>query len=785
MKILLITGGSGSENIQYGINFFNSNIPLNLLINGYDDGKSTGLLRKIFKNTLGISDYRKNQILEYKLRYGKNKIYDILNHRFTTKEPYNYMINLINNIDDELLKNFFIDNINYYFNTEESKLIDYDDFSFMNIIYCSLLKKYNNDMKYICNIIKNILNLKNNIFLNSDTNLILKAITSKNIILNDEASIVDFNDKNDKIINIFFNKEETLEQNIDYIPELNKDTEEIILNSDIIIFSCGTQFSSLIPTYKTINFKETLQKSNAKKYLIMNCDYDKDIINYSGNELLNKINEYINLDNINIIISNDMNKDLYPTNTKYNYINIPKLIINNKHNGIILMKYIFNDYYKDYLNKNYIFDYDYTLYDKDNINISIENIKLLQEINNKIIITNNDINNLLNIDNTIIYSNIGNIKHINNEKYILDQSYILNNDDITNIYKIINDINLDNNIKIENRRNISISLKPIFNRDEIFILFNNLLINTNYEAIISGKTTIEILKKNLNKRLTFIRENLLTNEYTYISDKNDINYNKLYDNIKYLEVNDINNTNIFLKTLILNKKKDICIIAGGINERMNIKYPKCLYKINNEIVLKKIIDNIIPYANNIYICGNNRYKQYFIDFEKNINYNNVKFYYFNSIDNNKDYPNGNGETIYQILNLVNLTNKFIIMWSDIIFNNNKIIEEIYNYDMYSNSDILIPVIYEYDPYAYLILNDNNSVNYIEYKKNKSIEYGYHDQCIFLCDKTQISKYISIIINNNNNEINFLNIIKYLNNVNYFITNYPIISYNTLDDIKIL
>ena len=51
MIISIITGGSGSENIQTGLYNINNNIPLNLIINGYDDGKSTGVLRKIFKNT--------------------------------------------------------------------------------------------------------------------------------------------------------------------------------------------------------------------------------------------------------------------------------------------------------------------------------------------------------------------------------------------------------------------------------------------------------------------------------------------------------------------------------------------------------------------------------------------------------------------------------------------------------------------------------------------------------------------------------------------------------------
>ena len=66
MHSYIISGGSGSTNIQKGLNEICPTIPINLLINGYDEGKSTGVLRNLFKNTSGISDFRKNQILEYK-----------------------------------------------------------------------------------------------------------------------------------------------------------------------------------------------------------------------------------------------------------------------------------------------------------------------------------------------------------------------------------------------------------------------------------------------------------------------------------------------------------------------------------------------------------------------------------------------------------------------------------------------------------------------------------------------------------------------------------------------
>jgi choline kinase len=775
MIISIISGGSGSANIQKGLYEIFPKIEINLLINGYDDGKSTGILRQLFPNTLGISDFRKNQILEYKLLYGNNNIYNLLNNRFTHNNPLNYIVNLINNTnfnDTEKLKTFLLDNVEYFFKTEQSKQIIYNDFSFMNIIYCSLLDKYNNNMEIVCEIIKNILGLKNNIYVNSNENLILKGITKHGKILLDEGSIVDFNDKNDKIIDVFFDK--------DY-PILNKKTQELLLRSNIILFSCGTQFSSLIPTYKTLLFKETINNSKASKFLVLNCDYDNDIINYSGDELLDKIDEYLPLNDIQIIISNDMNKTLFPTNPKYNYINIQSLIVNKQHNGFLIWKYIFKHYFKTYYNKFYIFDYDYTLYDNKFIEISKENINLLKSIHNKIIITSNCYSNLLPITDINIYSNFGNL--YNNNNYI-DETFIFNDKDIDNLNKIIDNIEINKNYLIANRKNISISIKPIQNRNELINMLTPILLNSNYEIVKTGKTTIEFIKKGLSKRNIFnIKHFLEDNHITYISDINDIEYSSS-DNIKFLKVDNIHTTNLFLKSIIINQKYDFCIVVGGINKRMNIDYPKCLIQVDNEIVLIKIINNIMPYANNIFICGNNYYKNSFVEFEKSIkskSYNNIKFLYFNSIDSSQTYPKGNGETIYQLLTTISdLSNKLFIMWGDIIISDNKIFEEMYNYQY--NNNFLIPTKYEKNPYAYLIIDNKNKVTKIEYKKNINIDYGYHDQCIFLCDKHKIKEKLEMLINQNYEELNFLDIINHLDNIYYFETKYPLNSFNTIYDL---
>jgi len=791
MKITIITGGSGSEDIQKGLYKISPYLEVNLIINGYDDGKSTGVLRRLFPGTLGISDFRKNQVLEYKLINGNTPIYNLLNHRFTSDEPYKYIIKYINNTEmNSQLKQFFLENTQYFFNLSFSKQIEYNDFSFMNIIYCSLLHKNNNDIEIVCSIIKKEFRLKNNIYLNSPDVLILNGITKKGNILVDEDSIVNFTDKTDKIIDVFF-------EPLKPFPILNKNTEEILLNSDIIIFSCGTQFSSLIPTYKTELFKEVIEKSKASKYLILNADYDKDIINYTGDELLDKINEYLPLlSDIKIIISKDsMNPVLVPSLNKYNYLNIPKLITNKKHNGKLLWKYILNDYFKYFFNDTYIFDYDYTLFDKNNILISEENIKLLGLIKNKLIVTNNCISNLKQINDCIIYSNMGNIYNYNGEEEIINFEYTLDDNTIDFVKQIIKELIIENSVDISNRKNISISIKPVYNRNEIICKLNTDILNSkNIKAIATGKTTIEFIKNGLSKRNIFTTKGLLDKTYTYITDHNDINYNSNTDDLKYLQIENINKTNLFLKTIIMNQiqKYDFCIIVGGINKRMEIDSPKCLIIINNEIVLLKLIRQILPYSNKIFICASNYYKNHFLEFEKNTEIlelsktSIITFLYFNSIDNEQNYPKGNGETIYQLLQTHELTEKTVIMWGDFILNDNQIFEELYNYSFDMDYDMIIPTVYEEHPYAYLIINEKNKVDLIDYQKNIDISFGYHDQCIFLCNTQSLQNKIKLLINENNSEPkiekNFLDIVDKLENVLYYQTIFNVKSFNTFTEI---
>ena len=99
---MIFSGGTGSIAIQEGLSLIygKNNYNLDIIINAYDNGKSTGVCRKIFDNQiLGPRDLRKNQMTQYKIQHfealkdplsRESVIYKIFNLRIDagSKEEY-------------------------------------------------------------------------------------------------------------------------------------------------------------------------------------------------------------------------------------------------------------------------------------------------------------------------------------------------------------------------------------------------------------------------------------------------------------------------------------------------------------------------------------------------------------------------------------------------------------------------------------------------------------------------------------------------------------------------
>lgn len=560
MKIVIFAGGSGSEQLQRGLfECFGKDVNYSIITNTYDNGKSTGTVRRVCDSKiLGPSDLRKNQLLRHSLMYGTDSpLYKFLKERVTLspEEMKEYISLKLKNIGlDSLFKEELQKGLSSYFSSTSAYNVDYIDFSVANILYAGVAKNHNYSLKEAGLVFADILGIpRDAVCLNSDENLYLTAITESRHEILDEGDIVCWNNPTDKIIDINL----LTKDGIKTIPTLDRDTEKVIKEADIIIYSSGTQWSSLIPTYITDDLYSLLQESKAKQYLIMNLTEDGDAIGVGSNELLNIIDNYICLENVTVIADS---KYMTPSEDIASEIIILDLTSYDfaitKHNGKKLVKAIFNDYYKKYLNNNSIaFDYDDTLVARGGVlkKISDHNVSSLLNIFSKFdvsICTGNCINAIVpfnNYSNISIYADGGINLYYNNTITCLDESKIFTDEEVKTIMNILIECDIPIS-KVQNRGNAIIAIKPIENEYRKIIAKLIGLKLPEYEVKINGRSTVEINKHGMNKSI-FLKT--IAGRLTFIGDEPEGNDAVLRNNPKvdFLEVKNVNETNMFLRVL--------------------------------------------------------------------------------------------------------------------------------------------------------------------------------------------------------------------------------------------
>jgi len=310
-KVVVLSGGSGNTALVTSlINDFD-NVKLNIIVNAYDSGKSTGICRHI-TDTLGVSDIRKNHFKLYKLIHKNDLNEDIVKF-------YKSRLNLTKGKEAEEAKQFlvdcelngFIEYVERFFSREESKNYDFKDFSITNIVYAEMY----NELGYekTNNIFTSLLRIPEDIvILNSFDNVYIQAVTESGNIIEDEGDIVEYKNSNDKISNIKYNP-----NNINSLG-LNPDALEKIKEADYIIISTGTFWSSIYPTFDYLDFYKCINNSKAKKIWFINSEEDKDSYGVDSNMFINKfeklgmnLNDFSIIENISAVPSLKMKNDKY------------------------------------------------------------------------------------------------------------------------------------------------------------------------------------------------------------------------------------------------------------------------------------------------------------------------------------------------------------------------------------------------------------------------------------------------------------------------------------------
>lgn len=591
-NIVIFSGGTGSVAIQEGFSaiYGNDNYNLDIIINAYDNGKSTGVCRKIFDSKiLGPSDLRKNQMTQFKLQHTdelkdfsskESVIYRMFNLRLdavSKEDYYEKACQLLENdriaVGDKdtyylksLLDYFFFENIQNNLWRTALKEVKFNDFSIANIFYSAAAAMNGYSLRIAGKEMASVLKIKDNVHLISDVNLYLQGKTESGKIISDEGDIVEWDNPDDKIKSVML-----LKDGQEYIPSIDEENDltkvrsikSLVEAADIIIFSSGTQWSSLIPSYMHSGLRKILAASNAKKYVVMNNVEDRDMKGVSADDIIEILGRYIPVDDITAVVNDDAVEGMNIV-TKIRSIHGQISGEKTKHNSVKLISLLMRDYFDitDTI-ATFVYDLDGTLWDERANSkgkaVGTENMNLF----NGIIHSGNNYEHVRDVFKylyhqeveTQIYSDFGNV-HFTSNNYTIDlllKEYIVNLDVVTELEKIDE---FKGKIKIRGQGCV-ITIKPLVNREVLVKKAQNCLNSFGgiYEARISGHTSIDIMHKGYDKKAMLCeilkKQKINKKQVIFVGNETkegaEANITEL--GIRTIQVDDVYECNILLKTL--------------------------------------------------------------------------------------------------------------------------------------------------------------------------------------------------------------------------------------------
>ena len=323
MNVALFSGGRGSTVLSKRL-IREPNISLTVLVNGYDDGKSTGEVRRYLGDSLGPSDFRKNasrfakelnscepeliKLLDFRLpldmsisdgeatirAMAKSKIADIDPDVNSLKQICLGLSNTIVAQVGERLQQFLS-----VYNTGS---FTFSDCAIGNMVFAGCHLQEERDFNRAVENYNSLLGLPSDLIINvtGGENLYLVALDKQAHFLGSEEDIVDSAKKNQieeiYLLNTVFGVDERLEiakwgkeeiveklEALNQVPLANPVALEALKNADLIIYSPGTQHSSLFPSYLTPGIGEVIANNYAAiKLLITNIHEDAEIPDFDA-----------------------------------------------------------------------------------------------------------------------------------------------------------------------------------------------------------------------------------------------------------------------------------------------------------------------------------------------------------------------------------------------------------------------------------------------------------------------------------------------------------------------
>jgi 2-phospho-L-lactate transferase/gluconeogenesis factor (CofD/UPF0052 family) len=341
INIVLFCGGRGSKTIIQEL-LRHQEIHLTLLVNAYDDGLSTGILRDFISEMLGPSDFRKNlsylldpfseeqyalkRLLEFRfsksissdeinnlIEFIKSDNYSTVNH--SLKQYFQTLSYQLSKRIRNLLSTFF------YYAEIYGKKFDYRDCSIGNLIFAGAYLQLNEDFNAATKEMNQLVTSRGLLInVSEGKNRILVALKADGQLLSRESAIVD-SQSIIPIRNIFLiktpinqaeweaykdfsiEKKEAWLQQQESLPSISREAEKALAEADIIIYGPGTQYSSLFPSYKIVQ-AHLLSSPALVKTCVMNLEMDYDIQSYTVSDIINQALFYMgDIDNLSSVVT--------------------------------------------------------------------------------------------------------------------------------------------------------------------------------------------------------------------------------------------------------------------------------------------------------------------------------------------------------------------------------------------------------------------------------------------------------------------------------------------------
>lgn len=351
-NLCLFSGGRGAATILSELVNVEQ-LKLTVLLNAYDDGLSTGLLRNLIPGMLGPSDIRKtfSTVLKSSNKNGNLILAELLEYRVGSVDSYgkvwrnrdssssiensfggdeflsSYFDNLPAKISRRLITwtnlalQFLLESIG-----EDSLRKVLFDMAFGNILFSGAYLESNKDFNVAIEKWTDVFSPGITILnVTKGENKVLFGIKEDGSLLLDEAAIVSKHKVPGKIERIFLlnqyltaseisllNKMTKLQalnflMEREAIPEMNSRAAEALQAAQMIIYGPGTQHSSLLPSYMTKGLAEQIaNNSSAEKIFISNIGIDNDIVGENYESLMMNLERYMN---VGVMSSNKIPRD--------------------------------------------------------------------------------------------------------------------------------------------------------------------------------------------------------------------------------------------------------------------------------------------------------------------------------------------------------------------------------------------------------------------------------------------------------------------------------------------